>query len=78
MRKIFELDAEQNNEQSSITIMSPQLWYYRQSVSVESLKVAVQLRVAAGGASDISILAKFLEQVCCIFAFITLISKECF
>nr|XP_047126393.1 E3 ubiquitin-protein ligase RNF213 isoform X3 [Hydra vulgaris] len=60
MRKIFELDAEL--DLSNVTVMSPQLWLYRQSVSVESLKVAVQLKVAGGGAKDISILVKFLEQ----------------
>ncbi|XP_065678763.1 E3 ubiquitin-protein ligase rnf213-alpha isoform X3 [Hydra vulgaris] len=60
MRKIFELDEELDF--SNVTVMSPQLWLYRQSVSVESLKVAVQLKVAGGGAKDISILVKFLEQ----------------
>ncbi|XP_065676513.1 E3 ubiquitin-protein ligase rnf213-alpha-like isoform X2 [Hydra vulgaris] len=60
MRKIFELDAEL--DLSNVTVMSPQLWLYRQSVSVESLKVAVQLKVAGGGAKDILILVKFLEQ----------------
>ncbi|XP_065676803.1 E3 ubiquitin-protein ligase rnf213-alpha-like isoform X2 [Hydra vulgaris] len=60
MRKIFELDAEL--DLSNITVMSPQFWLYRQSVSVESLKVAVQLKVAGGGTKNISILVKFLEQ----------------
>ncbi|XP_065678766.1 E3 ubiquitin-protein ligase rnf213-alpha isoform X3 [Hydra vulgaris] len=60
MRKIFELDTELDF--SNVTVMSPQLWLYKQSVSVESLKVAVQLKVAAGGANDILILEKFLEQ----------------
>ncbi|XP_065678772.1 E3 ubiquitin-protein ligase rnf213-alpha isoform X3 [Hydra vulgaris] len=59
MRKIFELDEEL--DLSNITVMNPQLWLYKQSVSIESLKVAVQLR-AGGGAKDISILVKFLEK----------------
>ena len=63
MRKIYELDDPPINEHSSITVMSPQLWFYRESVSVESLKNAVQLKVAVGNAKDISILATFLEQV---------------
>ena len=63
MRQVYELDDPPINEHSSVTVMSPQLWFYRQSVSVESLKVAVQLKVAAGDAKDISILAMFLEQV---------------
>ena len=69
MRQIYELDTEQIKEWSSVSFMSPQLWFYRQSVSVESLKAAVQLRVLAEGAKDISILAKFLEQVRRVFYF---------
>ncbi|XP_065675221.1 E3 ubiquitin-protein ligase rnf213-alpha-like isoform X3 [Hydra vulgaris] len=60
MRKIFELDAEP--DLPNVTISNPELWLYRKPVSVEDLKVAVQLKVAAGGAKDISILVKFLEQ----------------
>ncbi|XP_065678667.1 E3 ubiquitin-protein ligase rnf213-alpha isoform X7 [Hydra vulgaris] len=60
MKKLYEQETE--SDLSNVTVMSPQLWFYRQSVSVESLKVAVQLKVAAGGAKEISILVKFLEQ----------------
>ncbi|XP_065674932.1 E3 ubiquitin-protein ligase rnf213-alpha-like isoform X2 [Hydra vulgaris] len=62
MRHIYEIDDRDNNEDSSVTLKNPQLWFYRQSVSIEGLKDFVQLKVNAGAAKDIPILLMILEQ----------------
>ncbi|XP_047126737.1 E3 ubiquitin-protein ligase rnf213-alpha isoform X2 [Hydra vulgaris] len=62
MRHIYEIDDKDNNKDSSMTLKNPQLWFYRQSVSIESLKNFVQLKINAGAAKDIPILLMILEQ----------------
>ena len=67
MRDIYELNSEPINQNEKPCITTSQLWGYRQPATVESLKLAVQLKVAAGDSSDILILAKILDQVYCYF-----------
>ncbi|XP_065678762.1 E3 ubiquitin-protein ligase rnf213-alpha isoform X2 [Hydra vulgaris] len=62
MRHIYEIDDKHVSKDSSMTLMSPHLWLYRESVSVESLKNFVQHKVATGAAKDIPILVMIFEQ----------------